>query len=460
MELQSIPKQINKKLAHQVFQTIEAGTKNDNKNNKFKKELIDIKYNVDILESFASPKKTLPTKILTRPRRNMTIKKKGINNLNNILLHKNSTSLLKNYHMKNNENSNESFINNNNKNNYNTLNINNNSLTSNRKKIVKFNETTNNNNDEAIFITKMGINSDDENDGNKKKDRYSDYIRNTEINRNKYNKNNVLKKYSLPPINKNSISYNFKNNQNNNLITNILNNEDSSQNSNLNNIIKEDNKTIDYEDKEKNNKTSSKYLRTESPYNDRNKNNILKINESLIYNMIKNNKKISNNIHKGKNLLEVSNLDLETKFKYLNWKYGIAEMDKYFIDINSYKKTEEDELNNKKLFYDRLEEIIYKIKNRKKNQNIENIAQQFGVKLNLNEEEDTNKQEINEFDKMFFKSKDCHNSIKKLLQRQKDEKIKRDKVDDILIRCRIGFNKINSKLDKYKNKDKKLKEII
>jgi len=46
------------------------------------------------------------------------------------------------------------------------------------------------------------------------------------------------------------------------------------------------------------------------------------------------------------------NIDFETKFKYVNWKYGIADMDKYFIDIDAYKKNEEDLINKRKSLYD------------------------------------------------------------------------------------------------------------
>ena len=72
--------------------------------------------------------------------------------------------------------------------------------------------------------------------------------------------------------------------------------------------------------------------------------------------------------------MEYSNLDFEPKFKYLNWKYGISDIIKYFIDIDAYKRIEEDEIKDKKIFYDRLDDMIDNIKITKKNKNIENIA--------------------------------------------------------------------------------------
>ena len=67
-------------------------------------------------------------------------------------------------------------------------------------------------------------------------------------------------------------------------------------------------------------------------------------------------------------------MDFETKFKYLNLKYGISDIIKYFIDLDAYKRIEEDEINDKKSFYDRLDDMIDNIKITKKNKNIENIA--------------------------------------------------------------------------------------
>jgi uncharacterized protein YwbE len=51
------------------------------------------------------------------------------------------------------------------------------------------------------------------------------------------------------------------------------------------------------------------------------------------------------------------------------------------------------------------------------------------------------------------------NSLKELYQRQKIEKIKREKIKEILIKSKERFNNIRLKLDQYRIKEKRLKEI-
>ena len=216
-------------------------------------------------------------------------------------------------------------------------------------------------------------------------------------------------------------------------------------------MIEEDNKAY-------NNKNSIRddiitYLRTESSGKN---SNILKLNEEIVSNMIKRNKRIINNIRKVKNNLEEANIDFETKYKYINWKYGIADMNKYFIDIQSYRKNEEELINKRKSFYDRLDDVIDDIKERRQMKKMDNIAKQFGINLKNN---DNKNLVIEESDKIFFKNREVKNSLKELYKRQKIEKEKREKIKGILERCKEKFNHIRAKLDEFKLKDKKSKEI-
>ena len=171
--------------------------------------------------------------------------------------------------------------------------------------------------------------------------------------------------------------------------------------------------------------------------------------------MIKNNKRIVKNIKQVKNNLEEANIEFESKFKYINWKYGIADMNKYFVDLQAYKKNEEELINKRKSFYDRLDDVIEDIKKVQKSKNLDNIAKQFGINL----KEDVKNKEIEESDKMLFKNREVKNSLKELYKRQKVEKEKRKKINQILSRCKDKFNSIWMKLDEYKIKEKKLKEV-
>ena len=84
------------------------------------------------------------------------------------------------------------------------------------------------------------------------------------------------------------------------------------------------------------------------------------------------------------------------------------------------------------------------------------IAKKFGMKFK--EDENKNK-EIEEANIFFNKCRDIKNSLKELYKRQKDEKEKRDKIDKILARCKDKFNDIKSKLNEYRIKERKLKEM-
>ena len=201
----------------------------------------------------------------------------------------------------------------------------------------------------------------------------------------------------------------------NNLNKNI--NKNSTERSfSLNNDNKQTNNSYLQAYKSKNNRIAKNVLNISH-----NIKKILKINEDVVLNMIKRNKKIVNTIRQIKNNLEEANIDFETKFKYANWKYGIADMNKYFIDIDAYKKSEEDLINKRKSFFDRLDDIIEDIKKRKKNKNLENIAKQFGIKLK-DKMNNKNQELEEETDKIIFKSRDVKTSLRELFKRRKEEK--------------------------------------
>ena len=301
-----------------------------------------------------------------------------------------------------------------------------------------------------IFITNFALNTDtNEENTDKILNKYSEYIRNTERYNNKNNKsksNNEI----LPPIkSKSSFSNRTMNIQPNTISSNAL----KEKYSYINQILEEDNKNNNNKNSNINKEDIFTYLKTEG--SGKNK-KIMKLNEDIVINMIKRNKRIINNIRKIKDSLEEANLDFETKFKYINWKYGIADMNKYFIDIKAYRKNEEDLINKRKSFYDRLDDVIDDIKRRKKLKNMENIAKQFGIHL---KDDNTKTNIIEESDLMFSKNREVKNSLKELYRRQKLEKEKREKIKDILGRCKEKFNNIRTKLNEFKIKDKKLKEI-
>ena len=493
MELQNIQNEKIKNSAYHVFQILETEKKNEY--NKYQKNMENLKYNVDILKDYGNIKTKEPEKITRKKIRTFTRKKTRF--LRNHSFNNNdedsSISLKKlmrrHYYIKkiekknNNEQEKDNLKGRINRfrsgkislNNLPTENFKINRFKTgnlvmieedetirkkknkdkeiNKKKYDEISEEKEENDNEQkidkmknqkeIFITNFSLNTDNDSNTDNIINRYSEYIRNTE----RYNKRNSQKKF-LPPIkNKSSSSNQTTNLKSNFLSSNTLNDKYSY----INQMIEEDNKAY-------NNKNSIRddiitYLRTESSGKN---SNILKLNEEIVSNMIKRNKRIINNIRKVKNNLEEANIDFETKYKYINWKYGIADMNKYFIDIQSYRKNEEELINKRKSFYDRLDDVIDDIKQRRQMKKMDNIAKQFGI--NLKNDDDKNVV-IEESDKIFFKNREVKNSLKELYKRQKIEKEKREKIKGILERCKEKFNHIRVKLDEFKLKDKKSKEI-
>ena len=447
MELPKLSYQNEKKFLHQVFQSLVAETKNNN--NKYEKQLAEIKYNIDILQKYAlSQKKGPKTRNFSTLGGREKTNKSSIfhNDIPDNSSHSLDKLINKSYINKNNKS--ESLSNRNKKqirkdSNELSLNSNKISLVKNRNKQV-YNKINKNSNE--IFITNFDTNSNNNNLNN----RYSQYIKNVNsLNRNNY-RSELIKKH-LPPINRNLLSKNITLRNNNTTTINSL--ED--QYLYLNQLINDDNK-INKTIVNNNINNNISYVETENSNGSKRKPKMVKLNENVILNFIKKNKIISNNIHKGKSDLENSNLDFETKFKYLNWKYGISEVNKYFIDIDAYKRTEEDEINDKKSFYDKLDDIIDNIKIAKKNKNIENIAKQFGVKLNM-DENGNSKKKMDDFDKIYYKRRETYNSIIQIFRKQKDERKRREKIEKILSNCKIDYSKIRMKLDSYSLKEKEIR---
>ena len=172
---------------------------------------------------------------------------------------------------------------------------------------------------------------------------------------------------------------------------------------------------------------------------------------------------------------------MKSRFKLAKWKYGIAEVQKYFVDLQAYGKPEEEELLKRKTFYDYVEDLIDEIKKSKKQKEIKTIEDKY-----IN-----NNNEINKFGVVFKKEKDKNESdnnnvlntvdnttnmkielsdiLEKIKLRRKKEKQKRHIVDNILFRSDMrrkaindSTNKINNKkkiLNKSKEKDKTIDSV-
>ena len=60
---------------------------------------------------------------------------------------------------------------------------------------------------------------------------------------------------------------------------------------------------------------------------------------------------------------------MKSRFKLAQWKYGISEIQKYFVDLQTYRKQEEEELLKRKSFYDFVEDLIDEIEKKRRKRN-------------------------------------------------------------------------------------------
>ena len=87
---------------------------------------------------------------------------------------------------------------------------------------------------------------------------------------------------------------------------------------------------------------------------------------------------------------ELVDWEMKSKIKLAQWKFGIAEIEKYFVDLRAYGKPEEEELLKRKTFYDVVEDLIDDIKKVKEEKDIEKIKGKY------NKEE---KKDLDDFEK-------------------------------------------------------------
>ena len=191
--------------------------------------------------------------------------------------------------------------------------------------------------------------------------------------------------------------------------------------------------------------------------------------DRIVKSMKDKNMKIKNRInHK---LIEQNMVDWEmkSKFKLAQWKYGIAEVQKYFIDLHAFGKPEEDELINRKTFYDLVEDLIDDIKKTKEEKEIKSIEDKYidnkdnGKKYGISAKKDDKvkshkliNDDINAVDNTLKKQKELSNVLKKVKLRQMKEKEQRDFINNIFFKCNLRTKSIDNSVIKLAKSNKLL----
>ena len=101
--------------------------------------------------------------------------------------------------------------------------------------------------------------------------------------------------------------------------------------------------------------------------------------DKILRKMKEKNMKIKNRINHKINEQNLIDWEMKSKFKLAQWKYGIADVQKYFIDLEEYGKPEEVELIKRKTFYDMVEELIDDIKKTKEEKELKDIEDKYNI---------------------------------------------------------------------------------
>lgn len=177
---------------------------------------------------------------------------------------------------------------------------------------------------------------------------------------------------------------------------------------------------------------------------------------NMIKSMKKENNTIKNQINKGIEKFNIMEWYMRTRFKYTEYKYGISEIDKYFMDLKAYGKPEEEEIEKRKTFYEHVEDVIDDIHQVQQQKEIEKLNKKYGIAQDKKKilKSKINKKEFNlpQQNQMVELSR----ALKEIAKRKKKEKNSREEIGDILLKCKQRLHSIDNfekKFPKYERKN-------
>ena len=215
---------------------------------------------------------------------------------------------------------------------------------------------------------------------------------------------------------------------------------------------------INIENNNKNNISRNKSL-SNKKNNSLNKEQFPQITNYMIKNMKKENNNIKNKIYKGIDKFNIMEWYMKTRFKYAQYKYGIAEIQKYFMDLKAYGKPEEEEIEKRKTFYEHVEDIIDDIHLVQQQKETEKINKKYGIAQDKKKLLKSKKENNNNDNPQKKQRTELSKALQEIIKRQKKEKQKRQQIDDILFKCKQRVHSINCFDIKLPNRGRKLTEV-
>ena len=285
---------------------------------------------------------------------------------------------------------------------------------------------------------------------------------NTQFNDSKFNKSNIfMTKVQYKNRNKNYDNSLITNTsyKNNTTFSKTKNDtlpllEKNSFNSNLSkdlSLYKSSKKSTNSNSKNK----SSNYNKTESL----NIEEYPQFTEFMIKNLKRENNDIKNKIFRGKEKFNIMEWYMRTRFKYAQYKYGIAEIEKYFMDLKAFGKPEEEEIEKRKTFFEHVEDVIDEIHILQQRKELEKLNKKYGVSQDKKKIVKSKKEKKEFRDSQKNHMVELSKALQEIDKRRKKEKHRREQIDDILLKCQQRLHSINSFENKLPKKEIELEKI-
>ena len=174
--------------------------------------------------------------------------------------------------------------------------------------------------------------------------------------------------------------------------------------------------------------------------------------DCMIKNVKRDNNNVKKKIYRGIEKFNIMEWYMKTRFKYAEYKYGIAEVQKYFMDLKAYGKPEEEEIDKRKTFYEHVEDIIDDIHVAQQKKQMEKLNKKYGIehdkkKLSSRREKS---EYINPHKKKMI---EVSRALQQINKRKKFERKKREEIENILFKCKNRMHSINSFEHKLPKRD-------
>ena len=163
-----------------------------------------------------------------------------------------------------------------------------------------------------------------------------------------------------------------------------------------------------------------------------------------IGNFLKRLKRIKNLLNKKNYEYELDKWIMRSKMKYAKWKFGIDELEKYFMNVDEFGIKEKNEIELRKSFYKKLNILIDELKEEKEMKKIKEREKFYGI--NIKEEKDVVKK--NEY----WKGENAMKIMKEqsqFLKMTKERKIKEQKNREIIERILMKTKQTAFNINNY-----------